>query len=178
MKSFKSLAILFVALSLSVLCSEEAKSMNLMKETIATSYTMAKAHVDQYYLQHENDFKGVTLVNVLPPRKQLRGEVTTVVEVPSVTDYYDGTTKFETTTVKCTQWTHQKEVCQKQRACGWCASSLSCISGNNLGPLAPCLRGRFEFSAPKDNWNPLETDNVNVSRKQVGLAQLTTFTPK
>jgi hypothetical protein len=178
MKSFKSLAILFIALSLSAICSEESKSSSNLKETIASSFNLAKANVDQFYLQHQNDFKGVTYVDVLPPRKQLRGEVTSVLEVPSVTDYYDGTTNFKTKTVKCNQWTMQKEVCLKQRSCGWCASSNTCIAGNNLGPLARCLRGRFEYTAPKENWNPLDTDNVNVSRRQVGPAQLTNFTPK
>ncbi len=178
MKSFKSLAILFVALWLSAMCSEEAKSLTNMRETIASSFNLAKAHVDQYYVQHQNDFKGVTYVDVLPVRKQLRGEVTSVLEVPSEKNYYDGTIKFKTTTVRCNQWTSQKEVCLKQRSCGWCASSFSCISGNNLGPLAPCLRGRFEYVAPKDTWNPLDTDNVDITRKQIGSAQLTTFTPK
>ena len=177
MKSFKSLAILFIALSLSVVCIEESNSSSNLKETIASSFNLAKAHVDEFYLQHQNDFKGVTYVDVLPPRKQLRGEVTTVLEVPSVTDYYDGTTNFKTSTVKCNQWTIQKEVCLKQRSCGWCASSKSCISGTNLGPLTLC-RGRFEYTAPKDNWNPLNTDNVNITRRQVGPAQLTSFTPK
>ena len=177
MKSFKSIAILFVALSLTALCNEEANSFSNMKETLANSFNLEKSHMDQYYLQHPNDFKGVSYVNVLPPRKQLRGEVTTVLEVPSATDYYDGTTKFSTSTVKCNQWTHQKEVCLKQRSCGWCASSHSCLSVNNLS-LNPCLRGRIEYSAPKDTWNPLETDNVNISRKQVGPAQLTTISPK
>jgi hypothetical protein len=83
--------------------------------------------------------------------------------------------KFKSSTVVCNQWTTQKEVCLGQKACGWCWSSNNCIPGNNLGPLAPCLRGRFEYTSPAENWNPLETNNVSVSRQAIGGAQLTTI---
>jgi hypothetical protein len=62
----------------------------------------------------------------------------------------------------------------KSGGCGWCASSKSCIPGNNLGPLAPCIRGSFKFSAPGQDWNPLSHNNVKVTRNNVGGAQLTT----
>jgi len=63
-----------------------------------------------------------------------------------------------------------------QKSCGWCWSSNNCIPGNNLGPLAPCLRGRYEFTSPQATFNPLETNNVNISRQNIGGAQLTTIT--
>jgi len=65
-----------------------------------------------------------------------------------------------------------------QGSCGWCGSSGSCIPGNNLGPLAPCLRGTYVFSSPDANWNPLQTNNVQVRRDNVGGAQLTTIIAK
>lgn len=61
----------------------------------------------------------------------------------------------------------------KSGSCGWCASSNSCIPGNNIGPLAPCFRGQFKFTTPND-WNPLNTPNVNVIKSNVMGAQLTT----
>jgi hypothetical protein len=148
------------------------------EETIATAFSIAKTNVDQYYLNNQNDFKAPKYVKTLPPRQQLRGKIETIDEVPSVTDYYDGTLKFKTRTVTCNQWTTQKEACQSQKSCGWCWSSLNCIPGNNLGPLAPCLRGKYEYTAPEANWNPLESNNVNISRQNIGGAQLTTITPK
>ena len=63
----------------------------------------------------------------------------------------------------------------KAGGCGWCASSKQCIPGNNLGPLAPCLRGSFKFTAPNSVWNPLSTNNVKILRNNVGGAQLTTI---
>ena len=141
------------------------------------SSSLAKIKVDQYYVENQNSFKGVQYVETLPVKKQLRGEITTVEEIPSVGDYYDGTMKFSSVTVSCNQWTTQREVCLNQKSCGWCGSSNSCIPGNNLGPLAPCLRGRYTFSEPSANWNPFDTKNVSISRRNVGGAQLTTIAP-
>ena len=92
----------------------------------------------------------------------------------SPTDYYDGTKGLKYTYSTCNNYTTQKEVCMKSGSCGWCASTNSCIPGNNLGPLAPCLRGSFKFTAPNADWNPLATNNVNISRANVMGAQLTT----
>lgn len=64
------------------------------------------------------------------------------------------------------------------KVCGWCWSTQSCIPGNDKGPSAPCLRGRYEFGSPKETWNPLNTDNVNIVRQNINGAQLTTITPK
>jgi len=63
----------------------------------------------------------------------------------------------------------------KSGNCGWCASSGNCIPGNNMGPLAPCIRGQFQFTSPNSDWNPLATENVNLSRANVNGAQLSTF---
>jgi hypothetical protein len=63
----------------------------------------------------------------------------------------------------------------KSGSCGWCASSNSCIPGNNLGPLAKCLRGQFQFTAPNSDWNPLGSPNVIMSRSNVMGSELTTI---
>ena len=78
----------------------------------------------------------------------------------------------------CQQYTTQPDVCKHQGSCGWCGSSSSCIPGNNLGPLAPCLRGTYSFTAPQSNWNPIPSNNVSVNRMNVGGAQLTTVITK
>jgi hypothetical protein len=146
--------------------------------SMAVAYSLGRTHVDDFYLNNPKDFTGVQYVNQLPQRKQLRGEITTVDEVASETDYYDGSLSFKTTTVVCNQWTTQREVCLKQKACGWCASTGSCIPGNNFGPLAPCIRGRYVYSSPQENFNPFETHNINVKRQNIGGVQLTTMTPQ
>lgn len=97
-----------------------------------------------------------------------------IFKLPSPTDYYDGTKGLKYTYTVCNNYTTKREVCMKSGSCGWCASSGSCIPGNNLGPLAPCLRGQFQFTSPNFDWNPLGTSNVNVSRANVNGAQLTT----
>ena len=147
---------------------------------IAVSYSLGKAKTDPFYLNNQNDFKDATLVDTLPVTNQLqlRGESQTIIEVPSSTDYYDGSIQLKSTTVSCKQWMTQKEACMGQKACGWCRSNNSCIAGNSLGPLAPCVRKRFIYSVPKDNWNPFKNDHVNIKRQIIGGVQLTTMSPK
>lgn len=79
---------------------------------------------------------------------------------------------------QCTQYATQQDVCLHAGSCGWCGSSGSCIPGNNLGPLAPCLRGTYKFADPRADWNPLNTNNVDVRRANIGGAQLTTIVAK
>lgn len=96
-------------------------------------------------------------------------------KLPSESDYYDGSRKLKITSTTCNQWTTLPQLCMKQSSCGWCGSTNTCIPGNNLGPLAPCLAGKFFFSAPDSNFNLLNHNNYSVSRKAVGGAQLTTL---
>jgi hypothetical protein len=148
-----------------------------MNSFFATSY--AKAKLDKNYQNNPSIYHTVSIVDRLPKANNLKPGITaTVEEIPSSVDYYDGSINYKTTTEKCNQWTDKKELCMKQTACGWCSSSNLCISGNNLGPLAPCLRGKFIYTSPKENFNPFTTDNVNVKRQSIGGAQLTTITPK
>jgi hypothetical protein len=65
-----------------------------------------------------------------------------------------------------------------QGSCGWCGSSSACIPGNNLGPLAPCLRGTYKFTAPAGDWNTLNHENYSLNRMNIGGAQLTTVVSK
>jgi len=65
-----------------------------------------------------------------------------------------------------------------QGACGWCGSSANCIAGNNLGPLAPCLRGTYKFTAPGADWNTLNTNDYSSNKMNIGGAQLTTVIAK
>ena len=44
--------------------------------------------------------------------------------------------------------------CLHHSSCGWCGASKSCIVGNNMGPLEPCVKSSFIFSNPYPNFNP------------------------
>lgn len=147
-----------------------------MNSFFASSY--AKAKLDKNYQNNPNIYHTVSIVARLPKANNLKpGVITTIDEIPSNVDYYDGKINYKTTTEKCNQWTNIKELCLTQTACGWCNSSNLCIAGNNLGPLAPCLKGKFMYSIPKENFNPFNTDHVNVKRQNIGGTQLTTISP-
>ena len=84
----------------------------------------------------------------LPPP----GKVETVSEIPSGTDYYDGSNNLNVLTLNCTIYSNPK-VCMAQSSCGWCGSSNKCVLGNNLGPKQPCVRSSYIYSAPYPNWD-------------------------
>jgi len=80
------------------------------------------------------------------------GPLENVDEVPSETDYYDGSTKLNKKVIHCRLYGNASD-CLKNSSCGWCGSNNSCILGNNLGPLQSCLRSSFLYSSPAPNMN-------------------------
>jgi hypothetical protein len=46
--------------------------------------------------------------------------------------------------------------------CGWCGQTGHCIAGNINGPLAPCLRSTFLYTAPTPEWNPMKAGHINI----------------
>lgn len=89
-------------------------------------------------------------------------------ENPTITDYYDGSRNLNVVKVQCKIHATAGD-CLHQSSCGWCGSSNSCILGNNLGPLQPCLKSSYVFSAPYPNWNP----QTRVVSEQAGGVSLT-----
>jgi hypothetical protein len=110
------------------------------------------------------------MVNKLPAKFDMppTGAMESVEELPSVTDYYDGATKLNTVTIQCRIYANPTD-CLHKSSCGWCGSSNSCISGNNLGPLQPCVKSSYIFSAPYPNWNP----QTRVITEKLGGVSLT-----
>jgi len=51
------------------------------KVEFAVSYSEAKIHTNQYFLENSKDFVSPKYVKTLPARKQLRGKIETVDEV-------------------------------------------------------------------------------------------------
>lgn len=95
------------------------------------------------------------------------GPQETIDELPSTTDYYDGSNNLNVIKLNCRVNSGTAD-CLKQSSCGWCGSSNSCIQGNNLGPLQPCLKSSYMFTAPYPSWNP-QTRVVNDSVGGIAL---------
>jgi hypothetical protein len=74
----------------------------------------------------------------------------------------------------CNNYTTKKEACYMAKGCGWCGSSNSCIAGNKLGPLVPCLTSSFMFTSPAKDWNPYDLNKIETKRQNVLGAQLST----
>jgi len=64
------------------------------------------------------------------------------------------------------------------QGCGWCASSNSCIAGNSLGPLVPCLRSSYVFTSPTQDWNPSDSNMIETKMQNVLNAHVSTVTTK
>ena len=91
------------------------------------------------------------LPSMIPPPKP--GPAETVNEIPTSTDYYDGSSKLNVIKVTCNIYANKLD-CLRSSHCGWCGSTSSCVLGNNLGPLQKCVRSTYIFSAPSPNFNP------------------------
>ena len=88
-------------------------------------------------------------------------------ETPSESDYYDGSRNLNVVKIQCKLYGNTNE-CLKQSSCGWCGSTNSCILGNNIGPLQPCVKSSFMFSNPQPTWNP----QTKVVSEQAGGVSL------
>ena len=62
----------------------------------------------------------------------------------------------------CAVYTTVPNNCVHNSKCGWCGEKNSCIPGNEAGPLAPCLRNTFLYTAPFPEWNPLRAGHINI----------------
>lgn len=124
------------------------------------------ASTQNYQLAHGGSgYTKVTYVDTLPERFEApkAGPAENVDEIPTISDYYDGSAKLNTIQVKCKIFTTALD-CLRQSSCGWCGSSNSCVLGNNMGPLQACMRSSYIFSPPIPNWNRMTTTNeANVA---------------
>jgi hypothetical protein len=155
--------------------STETTSVETSNTVESSTYALGRAKMDDFYVQNSNQFKTVQIVEHLPPKEKIGGDVVTVDGEEGTKEYYDGSRGLKISTSYCNNYTTQPEVCMHQGSCGWCGSTNSCVTGNNLGPLAPCLRGTYRFTAPKD-WNLVDGARLNsVSQREVEGAKLTTF---
>merc|ERR1712151_95439 len=115
-----------------------------------------------YTLKDETGYRQPSLMRALPSHfdPPATGPMESVDEKPSVTDYYDGAKNLNVLTIQCKVYANATE-CLKQSSCGWCGSNGTCILGNNLGPLSPCVKSSFVFNSAYPSWNP-QTRVVNA----------------
>jgi hypothetical protein len=52
--------------------------------------------------------------------------------------------------------------CVNNAGCGWCGDKNTCIPGTPSGPLAPCMRNTFLYTAPTPEWNPFRAGTINI----------------
>lgn len=96
------------------------------------------------------------------------GPQESIEEIPSSVEYYDGSTNLNTVKLQCRIYANPTD-CLHQSQCGWCGSSTGCILGNNLGPLQPCAKSSYMFTAPIPNWSA----QTKVVSEQLGGVSLT-----
>jgi len=95
------------------------------------------------------------------------GMIETVNEIPSSTDYYDGSNNLNIKTLNCEIFANP-QVCLTHSRCGWCGETKRCILGNNLGPQQDCRRSSYIYSAPYPNW----TKEMSVIKGEFGGVDL------
>lgn len=83
-----------------------------------------------------------------------RGKMESVEELPSSSEYYNGSKNLNVIEVDCKLFVESN--CLNHSSCGWCGSSSNCIRGNSIGPLEPCVKSSFIHSAPQPNWSSQE----------------------
>lgn len=88
-------------------------------------------------------------------------------EVPSVTNYYDGTNQLNKIQVKCKMYTGLND-CVHQAGCGWCGATSSCITGNQAGPLEACSKSTYVFTS-----GAIYTPQDRVVKEDVGGVSMT-----
>jgi hypothetical protein len=76
--------------------------------------------------------------------------------------YYDGSDNLSAIHVDCNLFSTNPPACVHNAGCGWCGESGKCVNGNSSGPLSPCLKNTFLFSAPTPEWNPLKAGAINI----------------
>lgn len=81
-----------------------------------------------------------------------------------VTDkfYYNGRDNLNAIHINCNVYSTEPSKCVHNMKCGWCGQSNSCIPGSSSGPLAPCLRNTYLYTAPSSEWSPLKSGTINT----------------
>jgi hypothetical protein len=154
-----------------------ASNLSNDKKVDAVNFALAKSNSEDIF---GSSFRPPTLVERLPPKQAIEtGGPEVVEEIPSTDNYYDGTKGMKITVTRCNIYETKPQACVNNNGCGWCQENNKCVEGNSAGPAAgSCLSGRYIFTAPDTNWNPLspEAGPIKLERVNILGAQLSTFT--
>lgn len=139
-----------------------------------SAITYGLGDIGAYTLPKELDnvFKKPTFVPKLPDKFELPtgGPLENIDEVPTTTDYYDGSINLNKIKISCRIYGNAND-CLKNTSCGWCGSNNSCILGNNLGPLQSCVRHTFVYSTPTASFDQTLTVNQNSEGVSFNLSE-------
>merc|ERR1712032_809139 len=173
-------SIVFVVIMISAIITKavksKAKTTNDILGEISSDGSVSRGAISYalgsnggYTLKDETGYRQPSLMRALPSHfdPPAPGPMESVNETPSTTDYYDGAKNLNVIRIQCKVYANAAE-CLKQSSCGWCGSSNTCILGNNLGPLSPCVKSTFAFGSPAFNpttrvVNDMETGGVQLT---------------
>jgi hypothetical protein len=74
--------------------------------------------------------------------------------------------------VNCSGLSMRPRECVGNPGCGFCESSSSCVRGTPSGPSEGCLAQAYRYTAPSDNWNPLNAGTINVQAIKDNKSQI------
>ena len=124
---------------------------------------------DPYYLQNQAGFKSAEIwpgslpehLNAFPYTGVFSSADTGIHN----RHYYDGSINLAKrhAMVTCSLNTLDPQSCVSNPGCGWCGSSNTCVNATPLGPIDPCVRSTFLYSAPSKLWNPLKAKHINFT---------------
>ncbi len=118
-----------------------------------------------YTLKNENNYKMPTIVQSLastgPAFKSESSSKESTDEIPSITNYFDGSERLNTFKVECKMYASIND-CLHQASCGWCGESKLCIMGNQMGPMEMCSKSTYIFTSGAMN------PDVRVMKDNVG----------
>jgi hypothetical protein len=191
MKFSKNFFILVIGITIGVVLSKSNLKVNSMSSNtkkekiniIGESYTTdmsrptiaiseANAVVPFTGEELEGFYKPKTVEHLaevvpIPPK----GPLETIIENPTINEYYDGSIKLNVVKVKCTIYTTKSD-CIQSSVCGWCGSSNSCVLGTNFGPSQPCVKSSWIYGKPYPNWEPqLRKINESVGGVSATIVQ-------
>ena len=90
--------------------------------------------------------------------------------------YYNGRDNLNAIHINCNVYSTNPSSCVHNMKCGWCGQSNTCIPGTLSGPMAPCLRNTFLYTAPSSEWSPLRASSINTLAVNMKGEALNTIT--
>jgi hypothetical protein len=128
-----------------------------------------------YTLRNEYNYKTPQMVSqILPTQSRFVDDNIRprepVEEVPSITNYYDGSNRLNSVKVQCKIYRNMND-CLHQAGCGWCGATSGCIGGNQMGPLEPCSKSTYVFTT--GSIAPTQTEEERVVRENIGALSMT-----